>query len=512
MWWKLEEELLTASNRRIREFETYRRVVLDENARRRRRAVGAVPEREIQRPETWDLDRSHDPFHVRRNRKSIAHAIRAKLRSGTYQPQRPAGFYIGKPSGGNRTISSFSIADEVISLRLFRSLMDKNRSHFSSRAYAYRRDLSPHDALGHVMREFSREQRVFVAEYDFSKFFDTISHEHIRQSVSQLGLVTTALEQELIEAFLRAPEPYFTLAEKSDPGSPRRVGIPQGTSISLFLANVAASGLDRSLERLGVGFVRYADDTLIWSHTYSEITEAVDALHDASAKIGSPINLSKSHGVRLLVPEGTLSVEMASTPSVSYLGHELGLRKLSLRKGSFDRIRSRVNELIYANLLREPQNGTQSVSQLTDLDRDYVTYVWQLRRYLYGGLSENQVRRFQHGRIPPMSFQGAMSYFPLVDDDAQLRALDVWIATQTWLAVRRRKTLLQRTIHRTVLPWGLDREALIGLTTKAATTGDPLDLRLPSVRRISQAIQLGIRSHGLGVVSDADALYLYDES
>jgi len=43
-------------------------------------------------------------------------------------------------------------------------------------------------------------------------------------------------------------------------GSPRRErGIPQGTSISLFLANVAPWDLDRSLERLGVSFVRYAD-------------------------------------------------------------------------------------------------------------------------------------------------------------------------------------------------------------------------------------------------------------
>jgi hypothetical protein len=49
-------------------------------------------------------------------------------------------------------------------------------------------------------------------------------------------------------------------------------GIPQGTSISLFLANVAAYALDRRLETLGVGFVRYADDTIIWSTVVWSVT------------------------------------------------------------------------------------------------------------------------------------------------------------------------------------------------------------------------------------------------
>jgi RNA-directed DNA polymerase len=258
-----------------------------------------------------------------------------------------------------------------------------------------------------------------------------------------------------------------------------------------------------------VGFVRYADDTLIWSHTYSEITEAVDALHAASATIGSKINLLKSEGVRLLVPEGTREVEMRSTDTVSYLGHELSLRKISLKPGSVQRLKVRIEQLLFANLLREPLNGAQDLRRLTDLDRDYATFIWQLRRYLYGPLSEVQVRRFQRGGMPPMTFQGAMSYFPLVNDEMQLRQFDSWLASRTWLAVRKRQHLLSSLTPRRPLPWSMSRPDLIGLMTSSGTTGAPVDLRLPSLSRIARAIQIAVETHGLAVVSAADDPYLY---
>jgi hypothetical protein len=390
--------------------------------------------------------------------------------------------------------------------------MDKNRSLLSARAYAYRLDLSPHDALAHISREFSREQRLYVAEFDFSKFFDTISHDHLREAFATLGLRITPLERRLIDEFLSSPEPYMSLEEKAADVQPRTIGIPQGTSLSLFLANVAAADLDRSLERLGVGFVRYADDTLIWSHTYAEVNEAVDALHAASASIGSAINLDKSEGVRLLLPQGTKHAEMRWTPSVTYLGHEIALRKTRMKAAAIDRIKARVNELLFANLLREPLRGTQSPARLVGPnDRDYVTYVWQLRRYLYGPLSENQVRKFQSGAVPAMTFEGAMSYFPLVNDDEQLVELDAWIASQTWLAVRRRAALLRPTFKRSPQPWCLSKSELIGLIVESKQTKERVDLRMPSVRRISAAIRQNVEAHGLGVLRNVEDPYLYDE-
>lgn len=509
---KLEAELANAARRRICEFEAYAKAVHDENQRRERRSTKPPQPLSVLKPDSWALAPGFNPFFVRSRRHDIAHSITKKLKNGTYAPNRPAGFNVVKPSGGHRLVSSFEIADEVVSNRLFRSLMRKNVSRISSRAYAYRSDLTPHDAISRMHEEFKSEQRLFVAEYDFSKFFSMVSHDYLRTTLDALGMIRTPLENMLIDKFLASSEPYVNSTERDLPSPSRTAGLPEGTSISLFLANVAASPLDRALERLGVGFARYADDTIIWSRSYDRICEASEALHGAAEAIGSPINVEKSPGVRLLVPHPTKHFEMSGTKTVDYLGHTLGLRSLQMKSSAVARIKRRINALLFANLLREPLNGTQELARLSDVDRDYVTYIWQLRRYLYGPLSENQVRRFQRGSIPDMKFEGVMSFFPLVDHDAELLELDAWIATQTWLALQRRAKLLGSTTTKNPAPWGIDRSDLIRLQRPSSSTKGNVDLRIPSIRRISGVIRMAVTTHGFQSAADASELYLYEDA
>lgn len=511
MWWELERDLRGEARSRVRDFERYAKNVHDENERRLRRTSGVPKLLRVERPITWKLDKGFDPYHVRARADPISHAVTLALKAGRYEPRRPAGFRVPKPSGGTRLVSTFPIVDEVISNRLYRSLLGKNRPRFSARSYAYRTDLSVHDAIMHIRAELAREQRVFVAEYDFSKFFDEISHDHLWTTIEAMGLVRTKLEESLLQAFLSAPEPYEDARGKASLGTKRTKGVPQGTSVSLLLANIAAVPLDRALERLGVGFVRYADDTLIWSRDYGAICEAVQILHGQATDIGSPINVEKSYGVRLLVPPLTKHVEFTSTSEVEYLGHSIGLRSVRMKRAVISKVKAHIQQLMFSNLLREPMAGSQNLARLSGgLDRDYNTFVWQLRRYLYGPLSEQQVRRFQHGQVPPMTFEGLISFFPLVDDDEVLQELDEWVAAQTWLAVRRRALLLAAATSVRPTPWGLSRRALIGYRSVSRRHGAPLDLRLPSVRRIAGVVRIGVATYGTGVVGGGGALYMYE--
>ena len=111
----------------------------------------------------------------------------------------------------------------------------------------------------------------------------------------------TDREERIIEGFLQSPSlkvsNYDILTLET-----REKGVPQGTSISLFLANVAAYPLDRRLERLGVGFARYADDTLIWSDSYAAICEAATSLEEVASDMGVDINFLKSDGISILSP------------------------------------------------------------------------------------------------------------------------------------------------------------------------------------------------------------------
>ncbi|MCP4305227.1 MAG: hypothetical protein GY788_10205 [bacterium] len=374
----------------------------------------------------------------------------------------------------------------------------------SARAYAYRKDVSAQNAIQYVQSEFKGRTRLFVAEYDFSKYFDTIDHEHIRRVLADHFLLTE-VERCAIDGFLQVAA-CDRAAYVPEGGARRDRGIPQGTSISLFLANVAAWELDRVLERIGVGFVRYADDTLIWSTDYGRICDAVELLHEHADAIGVAVNLAKSPGVRLLVPPGAGS-EMESTESVDYLGYQLGLGATTLKKSATAKIKKRIGELVYWGLLHEPLDKTQALSRFSgNVDQDYVSVIWRIRRYLYGDLSEKAVRRYQRREAPLRRFRGVMSAYPLIDDAEELWLLDDWILNQLFLSMRKRTALLRAQGIGPALPPPHDvpRSSLRTLKTVGTKTGETIDLSVPSVRKIAAVIRSAAAQHGPSVVGRAD--------
>ena len=488
------------ANKLVRRFETYARQLADETQRRARRTTQVVPPLVVKRPVYWSLASGFDPYLVRARSKCVTYSVEKKVASRTYSPFPACQRFVPKVGGGQREICVFQIADSAVSRIFYDSLIEKNRARMSSRAYAYRADVTAQDAIQYIAAELRDQSRVFVAEYDFSKYFDNISHDYLHKILRDQQFLLTRTEMSVVEAFLRTlpvPENAYNLQSPAVRGR----GIPQGTSISLFLANLAAWDLDRSLERLGVSFVRYADDTLIWSTDYAQLCRSVDTLHSMADKIGSPISLEKSGGIRLLVPAGAPS-EIKSMVFIDYLGHKLSLSSVGIKDRIIERIKKRVNQLLYFNLIREPEAGTQNPARLTKVDRDYVTYLWQLRRYLYGDISEQGLRRFQARGVPRRRFRGVMSFFPLIDDEQQLKELDAWLLCSTCMAMRKRANLLMKLGHTNLpAPHGLSCDSLLTHVHKSQTTGGSLDQRLPSFRRIASVIRTAARQYGTGSIA-----------
>ena len=100
-------------------------------------------------------------------------------------------------------------------------LMSKNMPLFSSHSYAYRPDLGVYDAIRYINSEWRGNHRLFVAEYDFAHYFDSISHSYLFNLFKQLSVYATPLEVRICSKFTKAPEPYFDLAGKGAPGEPR---------------------------------------------------------------------------------------------------------------------------------------------------------------------------------------------------------------------------------------------------------------------------------------------------
>ena len=138
------------------------------NIRRKERRSGLTIVKIMHMPGYWSASKGFNPYYVKSRALGIAYAINKALASGQYRPRPAAKYFVPKGDGGLREVSVFQVADNAVSNLTFSRLIEKNARHLSAHAYAYRRDLTVHDAVLHVYSDFQGKSRIFVAEFDFS--------------------------------------------------------------------------------------------------------------------------------------------------------------------------------------------------------------------------------------------------------------------------------------------------------------------------------------------------------
>ncbi|WBU39919.1 reverse transcriptase domain-containing protein [Marinobacter alkaliphilus] len=480
----------------IERYHSYHNFLHLEHERNKARIYDA-PEKVVKKPNYWNHDNNFNPFHVRKKAKSIAKSITKKLADGTYSPREPYQKPIDKPGGGTRVLSIYQLPDVAVSRIFYERLLEKNRHRFSSFSYAYRNDKNVHFAIQDISVDLSLNARAFVAEFDFSDFFGSISHEYLREQFDCNGFYISEEERKVIDAFL----------EK------REVGIPQGTSISLFLANLVCWKLDRTLEGLGVRFARYADDTVIWSSSYQKVCDAFTAINDFSTSAGVKINAKKSEGISLLTREGLPSELSSTKSSIEFLGYGISVDAVSIKPASVEKIQSQISYILYKNLI-QPLKGPKLKSlkiPSRGKDEALLSAMMQIRRYLYGGLTSYQLESYISGRTKRIKFKGIMSFYPLVDDFDQLKHLDGWLVSTIFRSLRLRSKLLIRwKFDRSAeFPFNVKRDELVETFRARIVHGKPL-LEVPSFLLIQKALQLGLKSRGIeGVMNPKSNEYNY---
>lgn len=481
---------------------------LKEYADRRTRREGVYFVKTIKRPQWWSIAPQFNPFKVRTSRrlKTYARTLAAKLRNRSYKPNPAMIHYVPKGDGKRRTLNIFQIPDAAISNLVFKSLLRKNVTKLSAYAYAYREDKTPHDAVNDIFSEWSKKDRVYVAEYDFSRFFDEIDHRYLWRVLESNGFIVSPEERLVIKAFLESS----ACDKRNYPGGAvkRERGIPQGTSVSLFLANVACWELDKGLERLGVGFSRYADDTLIWCEDYGKVVRAYYWIDECAQRMGVPLNPTKSYGISLLSRIGKSS-ELNPKADVTYLGYRISLDNVSIAEKKLREIKARISFLAYQNLLQPLKRGVfNDLRLLAGVDLDYVTALQQIRFYLYGGLTEEKLNLYLSGKITDLNFRGVMSYYPVVTDLEQLARLDGWI-----------RYVLRQTLIRREALWGTRGVPTLPgpfsgwiykidkLGTVLLPTAQKFNFSIPSFTLIHRAMRLAISRKGIMAVANPTSQY-----
>jgi len=168
------------------------------NYAKRTGKVALRPGRSVTRH--WGLDQQFDPFYVRKHSGSIAHALEASIRRGDYKPRPSLRIEIPKPNGGTRAISIFTVVDAAVSYWLFQRLLDRNTPVFSGYSYAYRSDRNAQHAIEHLFRAMKGRQSIYVLEYDFTRYFDSVNHKYLLNVIAEVegtlsnNSTTTALD------------------------------------------------------------------------------------------------------------------------------------------------------------------------------------------------------------------------------------------------------------------------------------------------------------------------------
>lgn len=294
--------------------------------------------------------------HLERNWGGIALSVV----NGNYLPQAIKGIEIPKSNGKTRLLGVPTVTDRLLQQAVYQVMMPHFEVEFKDYSYGFRPGRNAQQAVAQSLKYINLGYQ-YIIDIDLKNFFDEVEHAKLLQLIYRKVKCRPTLR--LIRKWLKAP------IEIKGKLTKRSKGIPQGSPLSPLLSNIILHELDRELERLGVLYIRYADDFSIYTKSRTTAKKVGNSIYlFLRDKLKLPINREKS-GIRRPTTFEILGYRFVPT----YKKGDRGKYQLTVSERSWTKLKRNLKQITRKTLA---SSFNERIRKLKAVHRGWLNYFY----------------------------------------------------------------------------------------------------------------------------------------
>jgi group II intron reverse transcriptase/maturase len=240
-----------------------------------------------------------------------------RIKSGRYHAPPVRRAFIPKADGSQRMLGIPTFEDKVGQRAVTMVLEAIYEQDFLSCSYGFRPGRSAHQALNSLQHAIWSKRLYWVLEIDIRKYFDSVSHSHLRAFLDQR--VTDGVIRRMIDKWLKAGAVEDGLLHRTTEGTPQG-GVVSPCLSNIFLHHVLDEWFEMQVRPRLAGnctLVRFADDAVMAFDNLVDAQRVLAVLEKRLARFGLTLHPDKTRLIDFR-PARTASARHPETGGTSF--------------------------------------------------------------------------------------------------------------------------------------------------------------------------------------------------